>query len=157
MHTKFETIPRLCARLTLRIKFWIKHYIAGLVQDCSNSIANTLELLQSCTEPSIFSSHLGKVVCILTLTAWISEIIYQFVTCSYAIWMVSSYHKMSMTTGDRTNNRQNYSNQQNTSFTAKQYLYVIVQKVTSIHPPAIIHKNKPQLQNWNEPNFMALL
>ena len=25
----------------------------GLVQDCSNSIANALELLQSCTEPSI--------------------------------------------------------------------------------------------------------
>ena len=28
-------------------------YIAGLVQDCSNSIANALELLQSCTKPSI--------------------------------------------------------------------------------------------------------
>ena len=27
--------------------------IKGLVQDCSNSIANTLELLQSCTKPSI--------------------------------------------------------------------------------------------------------
>ena len=25
----------------------------GLVQDCSNSIANALELLQSCTKPSI--------------------------------------------------------------------------------------------------------
>ena len=31
----------------------IFHYIDGLVQDCSNSIANTLELLQSCTKPSI--------------------------------------------------------------------------------------------------------
>ena len=28
-------------------------YINGLVQDCSNSIANALELLQSCTKPSI--------------------------------------------------------------------------------------------------------
>ena len=28
-------------------------YIDGLVQDCSNSIANTLELLQSCSKPSI--------------------------------------------------------------------------------------------------------
>ena len=27
--------------------------IDSLVQDCSNSIANALELLQSCTEPSI--------------------------------------------------------------------------------------------------------
>ena len=26
-------------------------YFDGLVQDCSNSIANALELLQSCTEP----------------------------------------------------------------------------------------------------------
>ena len=33
-----------------------KQYIKGLVQDCSNSIANTLELLQSCTEPLIYSS-----------------------------------------------------------------------------------------------------
>ena len=28
--------------------------IDGLVQDCSNSIANALELLQSCTKPSIY-------------------------------------------------------------------------------------------------------
>ena len=28
-------------------------YIDGLVQDCSNSIANTLQLLQSCTKPSL--------------------------------------------------------------------------------------------------------
>ena len=27
---------------------WCRHYIDGLVQDCSNSIANALELLQSC-------------------------------------------------------------------------------------------------------------
>ena len=39
---------------------WMQAYISlnlvaalshGLVQDCSNSIANTLELLQSCTKP----------------------------------------------------------------------------------------------------------
>ena len=29
-------------------------YIDGLVQDCSNSIANALELLQPCTKPSIW-------------------------------------------------------------------------------------------------------
>ena len=29
-------------------------YIDGLVQDCSNSIANALELLQSCTKSSIY-------------------------------------------------------------------------------------------------------
>ena len=40
--------------------FYCEHYagyplnaqhIDGLMKDCSNSIANTLELLQSCTEP----------------------------------------------------------------------------------------------------------
>ena len=31
----------------------INEDIDGLVQDCSNSIANALELLQSYTEPSI--------------------------------------------------------------------------------------------------------
>ena len=30
------------------------HYFDGLVQNCSNSIANALELPQSCTKPSIF-------------------------------------------------------------------------------------------------------
>ena len=32
---------------------YLAFYIHALVQDCSNSIANTLELLQSCTKPSI--------------------------------------------------------------------------------------------------------
>ena len=30
------------------------HYVDGLVQDCSNSSANALELLQSCTKPSMW-------------------------------------------------------------------------------------------------------
>ena len=32
-------------------------HIDGSVQDCSISIANTLEILQSCTKPSIFSTN----------------------------------------------------------------------------------------------------
>ena len=35
--------------------FMVKYHFDGLVQDCSNSIANALELLQSCTEPSVYS------------------------------------------------------------------------------------------------------
>ena len=37
------------------LSYWqnMAEYIDGLVQDCSNSIANALELLQSCTKPSI--------------------------------------------------------------------------------------------------------
>ena len=31
------------------------YHLDGLVQNCSNSIANALELLQSCTKPSIWS------------------------------------------------------------------------------------------------------
>ena len=31
----------------------IYRHIDGLLQDCSNSIANALELLQSCTKPLI--------------------------------------------------------------------------------------------------------
>ena len=36
-------------------KVWAvwKYNIDSLVQDCSNSIADALELLQSCTKPSI--------------------------------------------------------------------------------------------------------
>ena len=32
----------------------------SLVQDCSNSIVNTLELMQSCTEPSKYSLDYHK-------------------------------------------------------------------------------------------------
>ena len=35
----------------------------SLVQDCSNSIANALELLQSCTKPSI--CHITSIPCML--------------------------------------------------------------------------------------------
>ena len=34
-----------------------KVYIEGLVQYCSNSIASTLELLQSCTKPLVCAIH----------------------------------------------------------------------------------------------------
>ena len=48
-------LQRSC-RLEHRSDFdLIKDYIEGLEQHCSNSIANALELLQSCTKPSISS------------------------------------------------------------------------------------------------------
>ena len=36
----------------------IEYHINGLVQDCSNSSALAMELLQSCTKPSICKSEL---------------------------------------------------------------------------------------------------
>ena len=38
--------------ITLNSEMFERHQIDGLVQDCSNSIANALELLQSCIKPS---------------------------------------------------------------------------------------------------------
>ena len=41
-----------------QIKYqWTRPHIDGLVQDCSNSIADALELLQSCTKPSLCCYH----------------------------------------------------------------------------------------------------
>ena len=34
-----------------------ENHIDGLVQDCSNSSASALDLLQSCTKPSIYVIH----------------------------------------------------------------------------------------------------
>ena len=42
-------LPKLC--------IFKRDYIDGLAQDCSNYIANALELLQSCTKPSIYWSE----------------------------------------------------------------------------------------------------
>ena len=39
----------------------LQKYINGLVQDCSNSIANALELPQSCTKPSTYCMLLPKI------------------------------------------------------------------------------------------------
>ena len=44
---KHSTFLRLCQPVNK------KCHIDGLVRDCSNSIANTLELLQSCTKLSM--------------------------------------------------------------------------------------------------------
>ena len=44
--------PPLKLRHGLVIKCHRKQYIDGLVQDCSNSIANAMESPQSCTKPS---------------------------------------------------------------------------------------------------------
>ena len=39
----------------------VSFQIDGLVQDCSNSSANALELLQSCTKPSKLCHHAGYI------------------------------------------------------------------------------------------------
>ena len=45
-------------------KLWNgKLHINGLVQDCSNSIANALELLQSCTKPLIWQLYMLTLWC----------------------------------------------------------------------------------------------
>ena len=50
------TIPAIVSKLF----FDKQHY--GLVQDCSNSIASALELLQSCTKPSILIITMSPLV-----------------------------------------------------------------------------------------------
>ena len=35
-----------------------EHSMDGLVQDCNNSSALAMELLQSCTKPSVYSTNL---------------------------------------------------------------------------------------------------
>ena len=44
----------------------VSEYMDGLVQDFSNSIANALELLQSCTKPSICIHEQGHHIEIMT-------------------------------------------------------------------------------------------
>ena len=51
-----------CATLAMvyvrtNILIWDGYHSDGLVQDCSDSIANALELLQSCAKPYIWYAH----------------------------------------------------------------------------------------------------
>ena len=56
---KEENFLNISGRLreNFSLKHWNMHmysYVSGLGPDCSNSSANALELLQSCTKPSMF-------------------------------------------------------------------------------------------------------
>ena len=48
---------RIIAKYRIAIYLWLAflgdYYVDGLAQDCSNSIADALELLQSCAKPSM--------------------------------------------------------------------------------------------------------
>ena len=44
----------VCWKLNVSTNWILRKPIDGLVQDCSNSIAKALELLQSCTKPSMY-------------------------------------------------------------------------------------------------------
>ena len=56
MLTDYELDPKEHISTIEIQKFSLKK-VDGLVQDCSNSIANALELLQSCTKPSMSSTQ----------------------------------------------------------------------------------------------------
>ena len=55
-----DSLTRCVSKLQEDVKFLIYAvgYLDGLVQDCSNSIPNALELLQSCTKLLIYDCEL---------------------------------------------------------------------------------------------------
>ena len=46
------------------------NYVGGSVQDCSNSIANALELLQPCTKPSMLYPTITSVFRLFSTKVW---------------------------------------------------------------------------------------
>ena len=52
LNTKLYIPEMHLKMLSANVGHFLQGSIDGLVQDCSNSIANALELLQSCTKPS---------------------------------------------------------------------------------------------------------
>ena len=53
-------------------------YIDGLVQDCSNSSALTMELLQSCTKTSICTYTLLDFLCVLVTTCQLTHMLQNY-------------------------------------------------------------------------------
>ena len=60
------------------LSIWYEH-IDGLVQNCSNPMANALELLQSCIKPSILCA-IDRVSCGDALMADVAHIIQSYFT-----------------------------------------------------------------------------
>ena len=55
INTLHTVLSLMCQIFVIWAYLTRKHvHIEGLAQDCSNSIANALELLQSCTKPSLW-------------------------------------------------------------------------------------------------------
>ena len=63
----------------------LSSHIDGLVQDCSNSNALAMELLKSCTEPSILRLCCQKLIS----RAWISNYIQNYVRCNCFAWSIN--------------------------------------------------------------------
>ena len=57
--TQFQANSSICTA-SVHLLPW--HHIDGLVQDCSNSSALAMELLQSCAKPSIYQTWCKSVV-----------------------------------------------------------------------------------------------
>ena len=63
------------------VKLSCKPYINGLVQDCSNSIANTLELLRYCT-----TQHSHNIIQYVTTLAAAASVFW----CCFATWEINT-------------------------------------------------------------------
>ena len=72
-------LATMCSRPQYNIHIHTVNYVLfnrdidGLAQDCSNPIANALELLQACTGPSIYwcVEHFLEIVYIYLMTSWL--------------------------------------------------------------------------------------
>ena len=65
----------------MSVKLSCKAYINGLVQDCSNSIANTLELLRYCT-----TQHSHNIIQYVTTLAAAASVFW----CCFATWEINT-------------------------------------------------------------------
>ena len=68
----------------LMMSLGYKGNIDGLVQDCSNSIANALELLQSCPETAVLPWAIGM-ESLIAREAW-EENLTNFQSSPYGAW-----------------------------------------------------------------------
>ena len=83
-----------------QLRKFLRTVIGGLVQDCSNSSANALELLQSCTKPSSWYSArfqfitLGseQVATILQMTVQTHLILWKFVNIASKSSIIANIH-----------------------------------------------------------------
>ena len=65
-----------------RLLSW-RHHVDALVQDCNNSSALAMELLQSCTKPSMWCPSIAVFTIIILTTARVAGFIWrQWATCS---------------------------------------------------------------------------
>ena len=93
-----QLLARQCFNQYRPLRLHKEEYIDGLVQDCSNSSALAMELLQSCTKPLMYTLDEYEIVSLPSEHAWLEEISTKLVSIRLNLWAATPIYMLNRLT-----------------------------------------------------------